>query len=147
MGKVIYRCIGDMPGSGIFKGGLYELVKVDNGKAILRYQYGGEVQITVKALQYDNNFELLTPLEEQKPKVELVVTTHGRPLRSNESLVVTIDPEYSDLIESLEESLESILGHSNFVVLPIPKDAIRFYSVEHHLVVGQTDLGVQNVGN
>lgn len=66
----------------------------------------------------------------EAPKVELVIA-EGHELRSDRSLVITVDPQWACMIDDIAESIKSLVGHERVVVHPLPKDAIRFYQVEH----------------
>lgn len=78
-------------------------------------------------------------------KVQLEIVATGHKLNSDDSLLVVIAPQWADYTESIHYALKEITGHDRHAILPIPKDDIKIFSVQHPIIVSK-DMGPTGIG-
>jgi len=70
----------------------------------------------------------------KQPEVRLV-NVGATSLRADNSLFVTIDPQFADMLVELRDALVDLVGHQRVEVLPLPKGAVQFFQAEHPFVL------------
>lgn len=67
------------------------------------------------------------------PEVRIVLAEAHR-VQAGDALFVTIDPQFADYADDVQECLRS-LGVEKALVLPIPKGAVQFFAIEETITV------------